>query len=390
MGYIDVPVATDPTDLAEEAFAYIETNVPGWLPSPANLEAWLVESLAQVASELRTLITLVPESIFRYYGATVLGLPPIDAVAAGGTTTWTALDTAGYAVPAGTLLAITPPASYDSYAFETTDDFTFPFGQTVVANVAIRAIDPGAAASGLTGTVQPLDQLDFISTITLNGATSGGQDAETDDAYLARLSDLLTLLAPRPILPKDFALLAQANPSVARATAIDGYNASTSTANVPRCVTVVLVDDAGNAVPAQVKSDVLASLQAQREVNFLVFVADPTYTTIDVQFTVTCYAGNDPTTVANAVIAQLQSYLSPGQWGAPEFGDPGSTLAWINDTHVWYLEVSEQINRVDGVHRVVTLQTRIAGGTFGTTDITMPGVAPLPRPGAITGTATVG
>lgn len=392
VGYIDVPVDTDPVDLAEEAFAYIETNVPGWLPSPANLEAWVVESQAQIASELRTLIALVPESIFKFYGETVLGLPSRDAVAAEGSTTWTSRDTAGYLVPAGSLLAITPPASFDSYAYETTEDFAIAYGQTVVGDVAVRAIEPGAAASGLSGTVQPLDQLDFIASVTLDGATSGGQDAETDAAYLSRLSDLLTLLSPRPILPQDFALLAQANPSVGRATAIDLYNASNGQTNVPRCVTVVLVDDDGNVVPAQIKSDVLATLQTQREVNFLVFVADPTYATIDVQFQVTCYRGNDPTSVANAVVAQLQSWLSPTNWGKPTFGDPGSTLSWINDATVRYLEVAEQINLVDGVHYIVdgTLKTRLSGGTFATTDIVMPGVAPLPRPGLITGTAAVG
>lgn len=390
MGYIDVPVETDPVELAEEAFAYIETNVPGWLPSPANLEAWVVESLAQIASELRTLVALVPESIFRFYGESVLALPPYEAVAALGSTTWTVLDSGGYIVPAGTLVAVTPSASFDSYAFETVEQFPIPYGQTVVADVAIRAIEPGAAASGLSGTVQTLDQLDFVASVTLDGATSGGQDAEADDAYLDRLSDVLTLLSPRPILPQDFAVLAQAHPSVARATAIDLYNAQTATANVPRCVTVVLVDDAGNAVPAPVKADVDAMLQAQREVNFLVFVADPSYTTIDVQFQVTSYAGTDPATVADAVIARLQAWLSPASWGTPPFGDPGGTVSWINDTTVRYLEVAEQINNVEGVHYIVTLQTRVAGGAFGTVDIVMPGVAPLPRAGAISGTAAIG
>jgi len=389
MGYIDVPIETEPLDLAEESFAYLEAQVPGWLPSPGNLEAWLVEALAQIASELRVLTALVPESIFAYYGDTVLGIPPYAAVAAEATTTWTMLDSAGYQVDAGTLLAITPTASYDSYAFEVIADFVVPAGQTQTT-VDVRALETGVAASGLTGSVQLLDQLDFVQSVTLVGSSSGGVDAESDEAYLDRLSDTFTLLTPRPILPRDFALMAQANPSVDRATAIDLYNATTQATNVPRCVTVALVDAAGNPVSAQVKADVLATLQAQREVNFLVFVIDPTYTTIDVQFTVKSYPGYDPTAVAAAVVAQLQAWLSPASWGKPLYGDPGSTVSWLNETVVRYFEVLEQINRTDGVHYVQTCQTRVAGGTFSNVDVTMAGVAPLPRAGAITGTATTG
>ena len=55
MAYIPVPIVAEPSDIAEDAFAYIEEKVPGWLPSPGNLEAWLVEALAQFAGELRDL-----------------------------------------------------------------------------------------------------------------------------------------------------------------------------------------------------------------------------------------------------------------------------------------------------------------------------------------------
>ena len=82
MAYIEIPLETDPVDVADEAFAYLEDQVAGWLPSPGNLEAWLVEALAQQAGELRTLAALVPEQIFAYYGTTVLGLPPYAAVPA--------------------------------------------------------------------------------------------------------------------------------------------------------------------------------------------------------------------------------------------------------------------------------------------------------------------
>jgi hypothetical protein len=389
MPYIEVPIETDPTDLAEEAFGYIEEQVPGWLPSPGNLEAWLIEALALLAGELRDLAALVPDAIFQYFGSTILDLPPFEATAATSTATWTAIDTAGYTVDAGTLVVIEPPASTEAYAFAAVSTFTIPAGQTNVSGIPIQATEAGAAASGITGTVEVIDPLDFIASVALEAPTQGGSDAESTDAYLDRLSDLLTLLSPRPILPQDFAVLVQRSfPEVARATAIDLYNAQTATANVPRCVTVVCVDAAGNPVSAQVKADADALLQAEREVNFLAFIADPTYTTIDVQFTVMAYPGYDAADVAARVIAELQAYLSPASWGLPPYGDT-SGRSWINDTKVRYLELTQVVNDVEGVHYVVTLQSRIAGGTYGTTDLSLTGVAPLPKPGSVTGTATV-
>jgi Baseplate J-like protein len=386
--YIDVPIETEPVDLADEAYAYIEEKVPGWEASPGNLEAWLIESLSQIAGELRALTALVPESIFAYYGDSVLGLPPYTATQATGSTTWVAIDSAGYTVDAGTMVAITPPASLDSYAFEVVTAFTIPNGQTTAVTVEVRAIEAGAASSDITGAVELLDQLDFIDSVTLNAPTTGGEDAETPEDYLNRLSDLLTLLAPRPILPQDFSLLVQRTiPEIARATAIDLYNASTQTGNQARCVTVVIVDENGDPCSASVKNQALATLQSAREVNFLVFVADPTYTSIDVSFSVSSYPGYVTSDVVTRVTQAITDYLSPQNWGVPPYGDT-SGRSWINDTTVRYLELAQIVNDVDGVHYVISLTFAKAGQTKGTADVVMTGIAPMPRPGAISGTAT--
>jgi uncharacterized phage protein gp47/JayE len=384
VGYIDVSIDTEPVSLAGEAFDYLEAKVPGWLPSPGNLESWLIESLAQIAGELRTLVGLVPEDIFQFYGQTIMGLPPYGAVAATGSTTWTAIDTAGYTVTAGTLVAVRPPASSDAYGFEVVSDFTIPAGTLSMAGVQIVAVQPGAAASGITGTVEMIDVLDFINSVVLNAPTSGGQDAETADAYLDRLSDLMTLLAPRPILPNDFSLMAQRLvPGVARAVAIDLYKADTGTPNTPRCVTVVAIDANGEPVSTAIKNQIDTLLQGEREINFLVYEADPTYTTINVVTTFVVYAQYDPAEVGPRVVAALQSYLSPANWGRPPFGDTG-TQSWINTTVVRYLEVAEAVNRVDGVNYIKTLT--VQGGTV---DVNLTGIAPLTRAGTITATGSL-
>lgn len=387
--YIPVPVETDPTDLAGEAFDYLGQKVPGWLPAEGNLEAWLVEALAQIAGELRALVALVPDAIFAYYGESILGLPPYPALQANAVTTWTAADAAGYTVDAGTVIAITPPASPTSYGFSVDVAFAIPAGSTTASGIACSALDAGAAANGLTGAVTVVDQLAFISNVTLDQPTSGGSDAETVDAYLARLSALLTLLSPRPILPQDFAVLAQRTVAeVARAVAIDLYNPGPPIdTNCPRCVTVVVCDSSGEPCSPEAKAAVDATLQAQREVNFLVFVEDPVYTTVDVSFAVISYPGYDPADVAARVIAKLETYLSPATWGVPPYGDT-SARSWINAPVIRHNELVAQIDRVDGVNYVVTVTAAASGGALSEADVALAGVAPMPRPGSINGTAT--
>src|SRR5262245_53095202 len=104
--YIDPPIVTEPDDLANEAFEYLEDAIPEWLPAPGNLETWLIEALSQLAGELMDVASAVPTSIFRYYGSSILGLPPEEAQSATGTTTWTARDALGYTIDAGTLIGI--------------------------------------------------------------------------------------------------------------------------------------------------------------------------------------------------------------------------------------------------------------------------------------------
>src|SRR5215467_13010277 len=387
--YIPVPVDTDPVDLANEAFDYIAGKVPNWTPANGNLEAWLVESLAQIAGELRTLTALVPDSIFAYFGASILGLPPFAAVQATAVTDWTATDTAGYTVPAGTVIAVTPPASSTGHAFAVDAAFTIPAGSSTATGVVSRALQAGSEASGVTGAVTVIDQLTFVKTVTLDGATSGGQDAETTAAYLARLSALLTLLSPRPILPQDFAVLAQRQVAgVARATAIDLYNPGPPPAtNVPRCVTVAVCDSDGQPVAPTVKQEVDDLLQAAREVNFLVFVVDPTYTTVDVTFAATSFPGWDPADVQARAITAVRNYLDPGSWGVPPFGDT-SGRSWLNATVVRHNELIALIDRVDGVDFVNTVTLAASGGALGTADVTLAAVAPMPKAGTINGTVT--
>jgi uncharacterized phage protein gp47/JayE len=375
--YIAPPLVTEPADLADLAFSYLEDQVDGWLPSPGNLETWVLESGSQLAAELMDVASAVPTAIFRYFGSTLLNLPALEAVPATGTTTWTVRDALGYTILAGTLVGVSA-AGDTLLGFEVAVDTPIPAGATTATGVVIVAQDAGAEGNGLSGDVQLVDALDWVTDVTLTTPTSGGIDAETDDAYLNRLRELLQLLAPRPILPNDFAVMAKQVAGVYRATAIDLYNASTNTSGVPRCVTVVVAGADGLPVGALIKADVDALLQSQREVNFLVFVIDPTYLTVAVTFTVKPYPDYDATDVVTRAKQAVTAYLNPANFGGVPYGE---APLWLNDPYVRYLEIAEAINRVEGVWYIGTLT--INGGTV---DLALPVPGGLPKAGAINGT----
>jgi uncharacterized phage protein gp47/JayE len=399
MLYIVPPLTTEPGDLSDEAFAFIEARVPGWLPSEGNLETWLIEAMSNQSAEIADVASAVPASIFRYFGSSVLGLPPFDSTAATAQTTWTMVNGAGYTIPSGTLVGVEATGS-ELVPFQTIGDVIVPVGTTVAA-IVCEAVDAGTDANALTGDVQLIDPLTFVNTVALAAATAGGVDAETDDEYLDRLRELTTILAPRPILPGDFAILAKTDPRVFRATAVDLHQAGTpelpkvgviagqpvtpipgaSADGVARCVTVAVAGETGLSIGDAARQDVANMLESAREVNFYVYVVDPTYTNITVAFSVRVYADHDAATVVAAVIAAIQSYLSPATFGAPPYGDQ---TTWVNDTKVRYLEVAQIINNTPGVNYIISLT--INGGTA---DVALTGTAPLPRTlaGAVTGTA---
>jgi hypothetical protein len=224
--FIDVPIETDPQDVIEDSFTFMRAAYPGWEPGIGNLDVWIMQSFGASSAETRDVASRVPRSIFRYFGATLAGVPPLDATTATCFSTWTMLDNAGYTVRAGTQVGIARTGD-EVYAFETVADFTVSPGSTVANNVQLVAVDAGADSSGLGGAgtvISLLDPLSFVSTITQVATTTGGSDAESDDAYLDRLASELQLLAPRPILAADFATFAREIPGVYRATVNDGYN----------------------------------------------------------------------------------------------------------------------------------------------------------------------
>jgi hypothetical protein len=392
--YITLQLNTDAEDLMEEAFDFLRARIPGWEPSDAQLDVWLIQAMSSAAAELRDVASAVPDTIYRYLGI-LAGIPPLDETSATGYTTWTVVDTTGHTIPAGTQVGLRDPGG-NLIEFTTMNTVVIPPGSATsgIGEIVISATLPGSTGSGLGSVgaeVELVDVLDYVSAVHITDQTTGGQDAEADSDYLDRLSSELALLAPRPILPSEFAVFARQVAGVFRAVGIDGYNPADGTFNNERMVAVATMDSSGANVSSAVKAAVDADLQARRELNFVVNVIDFSRTEVDVTYTVKMTPGSDPAVVISGVNAALSAYLNPAAWGTLPNSDPKD---FVNTPVLRYLEVAQVINSVDGVDYITTtggnydLLIGVHGGAMGRQDVALPGPTPVPHANTLTGTAT--
>lgn len=377
--YLGLNVESDPDVLMDQALGTLALNIPGFIAREAHLEVWVLETVARMIAETRYMFSKVPDGIFRYFGESLVNVPQIEGSRATALTDWVMIDDAGYTVFEGAQVAYRIAGDKLS-VFTVQTGFTVEPGQTTASNVVVSAPEIGEAYNNLGPSgLELVDSLAFVSSVTASGSTSGGVDRETDAAYLSRLRNEMSLLAPRFVLASDAAVLAQRIGGVSRALGIDNYDPITNTFNNEKTITVAVVGSDGLPLSNGVKEEVRASLESLREINFIINVIDPNYTEIDVNFVVVVYDGYDTTTVDNAATAAVENYLSPSNWAG---GDSLPAKWRTSENVVRYLEVAEVLNRVDGVNYVQTLTINGASS-----DALLNGVAPLPSVGVVSGSA---
>lgn len=367
----------------QRGFDYVQAKIPGWQPSEGQLDTMIIEAAGSEGADIATLTTEVPKTVFRYLGAVLFGIPPIDATSAVATSTWFLTDALGHTIPAGTQVGIAD-INGDLQPFEVLTDVVVPGGatQTAVGGVVLIASNAGilsSAIGSIGGEVQLLDVFSWVDHITQATISIGGQDAESDDTYLGRLSLNLQTMSPRPILPNDFAILAQNVAGVQRAAVLDGYNTGDGSFGNERMVTIISLDALGNAVSLATRNAISAYLESMRELNYVVHTTDPAIYAIDVTVNFTTTAGYSPTEVAGRVTDAIQNFLDPRYWGISDIDDPNDPKTWNNVTVIRYLELGTAINNVAGVDVVTLLTLGPHSGTLAAQDLVLTGLVPLPN-----------
>jgi hypothetical protein len=385
--YVNAPIPQDPEEIEAEVVAYLQANVPGWQPAEGNLDYWIIRAFCQRAAVIGESVTDVLRGIFRYFGAKLAGIPPLEATTASGLTTWTVLPADLYrAIPEGEPIAFSGLDGED-VIFQTTAEAIIAPGQTEVTGVPVSALNPGAASSEIVGEGDMLGDLDYAVSVVLEGPTGGGQDAEPDDVYLDRLAEELALMSPRWIRAREAAVIAKRVAEVERALAIDnfdatGYNAATGTGgtdDVEGVMALCPINAAGDFVSTGGQTAVLEALIRTAGVNCDVHLIAPTYTNVAALFGITVWEDFDAAAVLANAEAAVEAYLSAAHWGQPDYGE---RRRWVPENIVRYLEVAQVIQSVEGVRYVDSLTLNGSED-----DLSLPGRAAFPV-GTATGSVT--
>lgn len=426
-GFTGPDIETDMNAIAETIFGRIADRIPNWQAHDGNPDVWLVEAFSAVTAEIRALAKTVPESIFITFMTEALGRPIRSPVPATATSRWVAMDDRGYTIDPGTQISV-PRTGDEFIGFEVVTGATISPGETFVDDVEIVAIYPGALANGLWGRAELADPLDWVREIILTAPSAGGDDGQDRDEFLQRTTQLLRILAFRPILPYDFALLALDVPGVGRAVAMDTFDpkrternfvyrdwqgfryrdllaeeytyqdlryspeGGTGTWGHARTVAVVVTGPDGLPLPRAVKREVERVLEDGRELGFNVTVVDANYQTVDVTYEVTAFHEQDPDFVRVICDETIREYLNPARYRlgvtspAIEGGEvipPGAaTRRWLRVN-----DIVGALDRARGVDWVGPSDVLINGQHA---DYQLQTVTSLPLVGQIQGTVNVG
>lgn len=160
---------------------------------------------------------------------------------------------------------------------------------------------------------------------------------------------------------------------------------SPNTFNYARTVTVAPILSTGLPVGASVSQYLSSYLASRREVNFTVNTINPSYVPIDVSWTGYVAAGYTVATVQTAVNTAIRNFLNPANWAGgantPPYWDGSQTTVRVYD-------VAGIIAGTTGVASVTSVGIKFSyptGGTYGTTDIALNGIAPLPIANTVIG-----
>lgn len=223
--YLFEPLDTDAEAIYQGFVEFVQQTFPEWEPSEAQLDVIIARYYAMQASFVADMASRVERAIYRYFGSSLAGIPPNIGTPARALIHFNIDDPATppltHTILYGTELALSDKDG-DIQIFATTDDLVIAAGQTY-GEVSAESVEIGAINNNITGTVDLVEMLDWVSSAEVVGFSSGGSDPEDDETYLNRLTTNLALMAPRPILYQDFAVFAQNIPGVWRAAAIDNF-----------------------------------------------------------------------------------------------------------------------------------------------------------------------
>lgn len=222
--YVDLTLYdAQPIDLLNRALANITAKFPGFVTAEGDPASTVLEAASLIVAELVYAINRLPgamtEVLLQLYG-----ISKGQGAQATAQATFTASDTVGHTVPAGTTVGLNLGNSGQVF-FTLNANLVIPAGSDQatgeITDLAYEALPNGTAAGTALSIV---DSIFWIQSVALASAPAGGADPETDQSWLARGSQQLGRLVSTLVLPSHFTDAALDFTGVYRATTVDNWN----------------------------------------------------------------------------------------------------------------------------------------------------------------------
>jgi hypothetical protein len=358
-------IDTDEDSVTDRILDGLAARLPGWEPVEGAPEVALAEELGREVAVLGQTAVLALDLAVAGLAQTGFNFPAFEGIPATIPVTLT-LTAAGAVIPAGfTVVGLNSGGEEVAFVLAADTGAT-----STTVTVTMTASEAGVIGNGVpAGDLTVVTATTFVASATATAASSGGVDPESLDAFLTRFAEYASTLRPGGVRADDLAALAESVTGVGRALGVDLWDAALGTGSHERTASVFLVDSTGHACSAGVKTTVQAVLEAAREVNFVIRVANPNYQRVQIVYAAIAETGSSTTTVKAAIDAALGTWLA--QWGSST-ADP---QAWADTTTVRILDAVRVIAAVPGVAALTSLT--INGGTV---DVTLTGPAAYPTP----------
>ncbi len=361
-------ISTDPDEVTATILDGLASRLVGWEATEGAPEVALAEEVGREIAILNQTTAEVLQLAVAGMGETVFGFPAFTGTAASIVVELAVNTSLGDTVPDGfTVVGVNGDGT--DVAFELADAIVVSPGTTTL-DVTMHAAEAGSDGNGVpAGTLVVVTATSLVLAATATTSSSGGVEPESLEQYLERLTSYLGTLRPGGVRAADLAALARSVPGVERALGVDLFDPSTPGTPQERTATVFPIGIDGMPVDPTVAAQVQAVLEEAREVNFVLHVAEPTYTALSITYTAVAESGADGVILQASINNAIADWLLA--WGATA-DDPQS---WVDTTTVRYLELARVAGGVDGVAYLSNLEVNGSTG-----DVTIPGPAALPAP----------
>lgn len=196
--YVDLTINdVQPADIYDEAVAYAKTVLPDFSPKTGTVEDAVLQAISYVSGLMTGAINRLPnglmEGVLNLYGFT-----RSQSSFATGSVIFTAIDSTGVTIPAGTRIAYVETTGGETiqHVFSTDSEVTISSGSTTSSAVPVTAVSSGTKPAIDDGdSMVLLTASNRILSVAFSGTLSQGTSGETDAEYFARGATYLSSLS---------------------------------------------------------------------------------------------------------------------------------------------------------------------------------------------------